>query len=233
MGAAPKHIAKYTEGYKRLFPDASILLIESSITNMFALPDFGPACQVIESFAKSSSRQDPYIVLQACSNGGANNATWLAERLLQTNNRLPYRKLILDCCPGKGEAISATQAISLSLPKQPLIRAIGSSLIFSVTVVLMGIYIAFGWEDTISRIRRRFNDANMFSTEVPKLYLYSEGDALVKWQHVHEHAEDARQKGYSVQEERFQKAAHVALLMEDGERYWYAVKDHILGLKEK
>ena len=73
----------------------------------------------------------------------------------------------------------------------------------------------------------------MFSTEMSRLYLYSENDALVEWKHVHEHAKDARQKGYTVREERFEKAAHVALLMEDSGRYWNAVKDHILGSKEK
>jgi hypothetical protein len=233
MGAAPKHISKYFDGYKRLFPNASILLIESTLTNMFALSDLAPACEVIDSFAKSTDDRDPYIVLQACSNGGANNATWLADRLLETNTRLPFRRLILDCCPGKGEAKPATDAITLSLPKQPVIRAIGSWLVYSVVIVMMSIYITFGWEDTVSRIRRRFNDANMFSTEMPRLYLYSGNDALVNWKHVYEHAEDARQKGYSVKEEKFEKAAHVALLMEDSERYWNAVKDHIVGLNEK
>ena len=233
MGAATKHIAKYIEKYKQLFPDASILLIESTLTDMFTGSDLAPACNVINSFAKSSDGQDPYIVLHAYSNGGANNATWLADRLLQTTERLPFSKLILDCCPGKGEATSVTQAITMSLPKQPLIRVIGSWLIYSTCVVMMSIYIALGWEDTISRIRRRFNDANMFSTEMPKLYLYSENDALVNWEHVHEHAEDAKQKGYLVREEKFTKAAHVALLIEDNDRYWNAVKDHILGANEK
>ena len=145
MGAAPKHIAKYIEGHKRLFPDASILLIESTVTNIFAASHLAPACEVVESYAKLTDGQDPYIVLQACSNGGANNATWLADRLLETNAGLPFRRLILDCCPGKGEAKSVTQAMSMALPKQPLLRAIGSWLIYSTCVVLMSLYIAMGW----------------------------------------------------------------------------------------
>ena len=238
MGAAPKHIAKYTDGHQRLFPNTSILLIESTLPNMLLGADLAPACEVIESFAKDTSlrpndTENPYIILQACSNGGATNASWLANSLLKTNERLPFRRIILDCCPGKGEVKGATEAMTMQLPKQPLVQLLGSWFLYSACVLFVAIYTTMGWEDGLTKLRRRLNDPTVFSTEVPRLYMYSEQDALVNWQHVHEHAEDARQKGYSVREEKFSKAAHVALLMEDSERYWNAVKDHVLNVNEK
>ena len=231
-------MAKYIDGHKRFFPDASILLIESTLPNMLLGADLARACEVIESFAKDTSlkpndHEDPYIILQACSNGGTTNASWLASSLLKTNEKLPFRRIILDCCPGKGEVKGATEAMTMQLPKSPLVQILGSWFFYSACVLFVAIYTTMGWEDGLTRLRRRFNDATVFSTEVPRLYMYSENDALVSWQHVHEHAEDARQKGYSVREERFLKAAHAALLMDDSVRYWNAVKDHVLNVNEK
>lgn len=237
MGAATKHMGKYIQGYKHLYPNASILLIESTLPNMFVGSDVTAACEVIEWFTKNSSSrstdtEQPYIILHACSNGGANNATWLAARLLKANSRLPFSRVILDCCPGRGEPKPASEAASMSLPKQTLIRLFGFWLFYSTFIVASFFYAAFGLEDAISRIRRTLNDADVFSTQRPRLYLYSDNDALVKWQHVHEHAEDARRKGFSVHEEKFSRAAHAALLIEDSERYWGAVREHLLEKKE-
>lgn len=38
MSAQPKHIAKYTTGYQKLFPNATILLIEAKYTTPFDSP---------------------------------------------------------------------------------------------------------------------------------------------------------------------------------------------------
>jgi hypothetical protein len=172
--------------------------------------NLAPVCEVIESFAndtslKPNNNKDPYIVLQACSNGGATNASWLATSLLQTKEKLPFKRIILDCCPGKGEVKGVAEAMTMQLPKQPLVQLLGSWFFYSACVFFVAIWTT----------------------------MYSENDALVNWQHVHEHAEDARQKAYSVREEKFSKAAHAALLMEDSVRYWNAVKDHVLRVNEK
>ena len=231
MGAAPKHISKYTEGFKHVFSNAAILLIESTLPNMFTGADLTLACKVLESY--SNNNPNGQIILQACSNGGANNATYLAVSYLKTHSRLPFTSLILDCCPGKGEAQSASEAMSMSLPKQPIARMLGYWIIYSISVVLMSLYIACGWEDTISRLRRRFNDSNVFHLGMPRLYLYSKNDKLVRWEHVREHACEAKRKGYQVTEEGFKNAAHAALLMEDNERYWAAVRELVLGKEEE
>lgn len=75
----------------------------------------------------------------------------------------------------------------------------------------------FGWEDKVSRIRRLFNDTKVFGKGMRRLYLYFEGDVLVKTEHVHEHAEDAKAKGYVAREEKFVSAPHCGLILEDSE----------------
>jgi hypothetical protein len=233
MGAAAKHISKYIEGFKKLFPNTSILLVESTVPNMLLGSDLAPARQVVQSFSKTTDGIQPSIILHACSNGGAAVATRLASLLTKPNEPSPFSRVILDCSPGKGEAKSATTAMTMSLPGPEIVRIVGFWLIYSTTVLLMGIYDVLGWENLVSRLRRLYNEPQVISIQAPKLYLYSKNDLLVRWEHVHEHAEEAKQKGYVVREEVFVKAAHAALLMEDSERYWNAVKEHVLEVPEK
>ena len=75
MGAAPKHIFKYIDGYRHLCPTASILLIESTLSRMFIGSDLTAACEIINSFVKNESSQSnsgtgPHAVLHCYSNGG-------------------------------------------------------------------------------------------------------------------------------------------------------------------
>lgn len=235
MGAATKHILKYTDGYKRLFQNANILLIESTLANMFIGSDLAPASEILDSFVQEAASENTdhgrqLIILHAMSNGGANNATWLAERFLKTHSRLPFDRMILDCCPGRPEVTSATRAITLSLPSQYLVRLIGSYLIYLGLLLSKLINETFGLENTIIRIRRQLNDPAIFPTATPRLYLYSEGDAMVDFRDVHDHAQEAKQSGcLVVQEEKFLKAPHCGLPIESSERYWDAVRTHVLN----
>ena len=69
LGAARKHIAKYTALYHCIVPDARILLVESSvgsITNTFArrqrMVKFTPAATaVLETLAECEHRSPPYF----------------------------------------------------------------------------------------------------------------------------------------------------------------------------
>ena len=90
---------------------------------------------------------------------------------------------------------------------------------------------SFGIENAISRVRRRLNDNALFPLTTPRLYLYSEGDAMVDFRDVHDHVEEARLQGCTVvREEKFLKAPHCAMLTEDQSRYWNAVRAHILNI---
>ena len=235
MGAASKHIAKYTNGYQRLFPEAAILLIQSSLSGMFLGCDLDPAFEVIQSYIQDSqadSKKDVkrLIVLHAFSNGGASNAIWLAKQLLQTHDELPFDSLILDSCPGRAKLASGTRAVTLSLPNQYLVRVVGWYVVCAALFTYMLVFNALSIEDDITRLRRSLNDAKLFSQKLPKPYIHSKADLMVDSRHVHEHAEEARQRGYAtVREELFESAPHCALLNEDSERYWTNVKAHVMS----
>lgn len=230
LGAAPKHIAKYTNGYKLLFPKSTILLIRAEISGFFLGSDLTSACDAIESVIYDSvSETKGPIVLHAFSNGGATNAIRLATQLAQRHIRLPFDTLILDSCPGRVELISGTDALAHSLPNQAIIRDLGWYLVFVAFRLYALVFVVFQFENPGSRLRRLLNDPSLLGS-TPRLYLYSKGDAIVDFHHIHEHAEEARCRGYAiVREVSFEKAPHCALLNEDSGRYWGAVSAHISG----
>lgn len=63
MGAAPRHIEKYTDMYRRLFPSSPILLLRSEATDFMkpraARENIRPAVGIVEAFAR-----DPWMPLR-------------------------------------------------------------------------------------------------------------------------------------------------------------------------
>ena len=99
-----------------------------------------------------------------------------------------------------------------------------AAFIYKIVVESLGI------ENLAAQLRDALNDASVFPTTLPRMYMYSEKDELVSPDDVHDHAEEARQKGYAVVQERvFHNAPHAALLQESTVRYWQAVKVHAMG----
>jgi hypothetical protein len=60
-------------------------------------------------------------------------------------------------------------------------------------------------------------------------YLFSEADEQVDWMDIKDHAEEARRKGWAVQEVVFEGSGHCAHFPKDGERYAEAMEGMWLG----
>lgn len=230
MGAQKKHIAKYTTGYRTLYPGTPILLIESTMGGITFGPDLSAAITCLAPYAKAAQSSDPRrgkVLLSLSSNGGATNACHLATALREKYGAVPFDALILDCTPSRGSIENATKAFAFSLPKQPVIRFVGWYLIYASIIAYVAVVQTFGIEDMAAKFLRILNDPAVFSTKARRLYMYSKKDELVLWEHVERHAEEARAAGYSVREEVFDTAPHCALINEDSGRYWGAVRTHV------
>jgi hypothetical protein len=210
MSAAPKHVAKYTQNYHRLYPKAEILWIESTLSGVWLGSDLTAAVEYLGShMGKEQSDIDRNlhpVLLHMFSNGGARNATYLATSLYEKLRSVPFHAVILDSCPGLGDVTAAANAMTFSLPSQWLIRTIGWYLLYAWMWTYVSLVITFGYEGIMPWIRRLLNDTDLFSTSSPRLYLYSHGDVLVAASDVHDHVEGAKQAGYKVREEVFQQA---------------------------
>jgi Eukaryotic protein of unknown function (DUF829) len=228
MGAAPRQISKYTDGYRKLFPKASILLIESSLPDMTHRSQAAqqerlkPACEVIASHLLGGGQQ---TVLHAFSNAGAQTATQLAERLQREHGSVPFTRTIFDSCPGRNDPAQVARAVTIAMPRRYFIRAIAVCSMHIWAIVYFFILRTIHIDDPISRTRRRLNDPALFPPSIPRLYLYSKADQMVGSIDIHKHALEAKAKGYlTIRETVFEMSSHCALVNEDREKYWNSVK---------
>ena len=76
--------------------------------------------------------------------------------------------------------------------------------------------------NSVEDLRRELNDLNTFGP-APRLYLHSKGDRLVAAEDVASHAAEIARR-LDVTREVWEYAEHVALPLEDAERYWVAVQ---------
>ena len=60
-------------------------------------------------------------------------------------------------------------------------------------------------------------------------YIFSEADEQVDWMDIKDHAEEARRKGWTVQEVVFEGSGHCAHLSKDAKKYVEAMKGMWLG----
>ncbi|KAH7146811.1 hypothetical protein B0J13DRAFT_584290 [Dactylonectria estremocensis] len=239
VAANPKHIAKYTASYQRLFPNASILIVQTWTYDVIFQPTDGfhsarlqPAHDIILSFLDAYlGSDDAGIVFHAFSNGGALTTGLLAMmlRCSRPHHKDLLHALVLDSCPGQGGYFASTYAIIVSARLHTYPYAVYT--ITSFLVYVAALYIAacgpLEIETMVDRIRRRLNDESLIGLNVPRLYLYSKVDELVHWTDVASHAGEARRKGYEVDEVVFQSSEHYAHLQEDAAKYWDAVSDFL------
>ncbi|KAA8649465.1 hypothetical protein EYZ11_008080 [Aspergillus tanneri] len=237
LGASPKHIAKYVDLHRSIAPHARILLIESEVAILVSSYAYQrraiqPAARAIcNSLAESSSNHPPKILLHTFSNGGTNTATQLLITLRETlHEPLPLIGLVLDSTPAKGTYWKSYDAMVFSLP--PSGRIFGSAVIHALLVVLYA-WIACGNENPASLMRRTLLDDKTIcpgdkvrdaGVNGNICYLYSKTDRMTDWHDVRDHADDARQKGWNVQEVLFDGSGHCAHMAQDSQKYSKAVK---------
>ncbi|KAK7421575.1 hypothetical protein QQX98_002042 [Neonectria punicea] len=239
VAANPKHIAKYTANYQRLYPNASILVVQTWTYDVIFRPTDGyhstrlqPAHDIILSFVDAhEGSEDNGIVFHAFSNGGA-LTTGLLSTMLRSSRPLHkdfFHALLLDSCPGQGGYSASTHALIVSMRLHTFSYPVYA--ITSLLVYIAALYIIpcgpLGIETMVDRIRRRLNDETLIGPNVPRLYLYSKVDQLVHWTDVVSHAGEAREKGYNVNEVVFQNSEHCAHLQENAAKYWDAVSDFV------
>lgn len=232
MTAHPHNIFKYVSGYQDLYPTSRIIVIRSSSGDWLwrstntRCRRVDPAVSAILAFCTATKKSDPEILLHLFSNGGSHQSTALLTAYGKTmSSSLPPHVKILDSCPGRGTFAESLKSLSAPLPRIQPLRAI----LVGILYVLLGIYclvcIVLGMPDAIERVRQILNDRELFENETRRCYIYSDADDMVSWRDIEAHAEDARQKGFVVQTEKFQGSAHCQHIRVEGGKYWGIVND--------
>jgi DNA repair protein RAD57 len=239
-GASPRRIAKYTAGYARLLPTASILLITTTIAEI-TMKSFvavkerlKPARGVISHFLDVDGKGgDPSrpVILHIFSHGGSNIGTQLVRSIREDSfakhERFvsALRLVIFDCCPGDSAFIRQYNAAAVSLPPAelyPTRNLLGKAILYP-SIGLLSVLQAAGVMSDVEGLRAELNDPTLFGSSARRLYVYSVEDEMVRWEDVESHMEEGRGRGYLVHGERFERGAHCALVMLDEERYWTSI----------
>jgi len=224
--ALPKHIAKYIEAHRQRYPQAQILVLESTVGDMMYTPYSVQRNRMIPvvDLLKGIAAANQEILLHIFSNGGSNSAVQLAEAWrARQSSPFPATSMVLDSCPGSPSLKLAADAVVSSTPKSSHWWAI----IFAWTVVVP--FVAFpvllGGMNVVASLRERLNDTQLFSTKTRRVYLCSSTDLMVPQEDVVSHCESARSIGFGVELVDFDGSAHVSHVMKDPSRYWSAIDD--------
>lgn len=228
MGATPKNISKYTDEYAKLYPQAGILLVTTSVADVIlrspAILSMRLQPAITETAAFTGLKDDerrPRILVVAFSNSGSLLFTIFAKTWKQKHGTiLPIAALILDSSPDRGDYNKAVKAIQISDPKISFLRypILGHFILGPLWVI----HHVISKENRIRRSYRELNDSCIIP-DVPRLYLYSKADEVVDWKDVEKHAR-AKKPSVWVDMVKFDRSDHVRHIQEDRKRYWDAIE---------
>ncbi|KAJ3571989.1 hypothetical protein NP233_g3397 [Leucocoprinus birnbaumii] len=260
MGARLPHLHKYTSVYREMYPNTTILLVQSEpsffwSTECLQRKALAPVVGVLgavgcippspqnERKAPNPPIDRPRILVHVFSNGGCFQMVTLGK-LLDSHQAKSITStgstsvVIFDSCPGSGSFKGSQQAFA-SVVRNPMAR-----LLVKVVVTVL-FCIQFVMKQVLRRqayfqaMKTRLNNPDVLpwtSKATPRLYLYSEGDDLVEVNAVEDHMRSGRENGYAISAEKFGKESkHVSHVRTDPQRYWAAIRrlwKEALGLGE-
>lgn len=224
IGASPKLIGQYTKAYISNIPNATIILITSSINSVMNLSVAQWVKQVDGAIDVIISHRSKPIYACAYSNGGLQSLVQLAQAYkARTKSTIDLKATVLDSAPGSPEITVAHRAALLS--------ANPPTVAYYPVSVLVWLYLGGYWtimtlrgiDNPMADARNKINDTALFRPG-QRVYIYCKEDQLVPWEWVEANAESAEKKGWEVKKELFAGSKHVAHAMTDKERYWQIVK---------
>lgn len=200
-----------------------------------------PAVAVVLAALTNSKQENvsPKLLLHTFSNGGTNTAAQLLiVAKAQLGSPIPFSGLVFDSCPAKGTYWKSYDAMILSLPKSPVSTFLGPLMVHGILILLYS-WIYYGNENPASLQRRIMLDEQTVGIGSKQIaaeshtisegqqmvyYIYSKADKMCDWRDIRDHADEARQAGYHVEEFIFEGSAHCAHLFKDPMRYGGTIK---------
>jgi len=234
--ALPKHVAKYVDGYRALFPAARIVLIFSPIlrTVLSGLDArtraMTPALEAIYGPAGTTTGPAASrILVQVMSNTGCINyaATLNAYAVRHPSAALPHALLVLDSAPGSTDFFANigrwSRAMALGVGRVPIPFAVTQA----IAAGFLGAMTFAGW--LVGRVSAAdfsvgaANNPALVDRGVRRLYLYSRADDIIHWEDIEQHAAVTQTEGYMVDVEMFEGTPHVGHMRTYPEQYWNAI----------
>ncbi|KAK8095956.1 uncharacterized protein PG998_002583 [Apiospora kogelbergensis] len=243
----PRNVSKYIEGYRALYPRATVVAVLATTFKAAYQPLHERTegmMPVVDAAFPARQQRPPRVLLHAMSNaGGINLASTLNAHLARHGTPLPHRVMVLDSVPGgvvfhrQVGRWSRAMAIGMrrSLPR------------WVPQAVLQAAFWVFLWAHKFWEFVLRRHHAGAWSREavnrhemvpVPprddsrtaedqhaprRLYLYSKEDDIIGWEDIEEHAEHASKLGYHADTEMFEGSGHVDHMRHHPQKYWESI----------
>ncbi|KAF1998941.1 indole-diterpene biosynthesis protein-like protein PaxU, partial [Amniculicola lignicola CBS 123094] len=249
MGSLDKHIAKYTEAYARLIPNARILLIKGTLEVMFttytaqrkairpALEPIQALLEECEYFANPAEPSTtPHILIQVLSNGGTNSFTQLLHAFkTKFGTPLPIVGMIIDSALAKGGWRQNHTALLQTLRFGLVSKVFIALPLINLSILALELSIAMGFQYRPEDVWRktpmdesllRYIGANGEGVEAKRLcYLVSKKDKNVPWVDTVSHAYLADNQGYEVQLFVWDDTPHCNHISKHADEYLAAIEN--------
>lgn len=232
----PKHVAKYADGFKALFPHSRQILVLSPISKaLFSdleqrSESMTPIVKILFPDEESRTTKTPKILAHTMSNTGAINygATVNAYRNMH-GDAMPHALLSMDSTPG------STNLTTDNLKRWSKAMALGTAgwfpwpfvvtqFIWAVALCINhGVESLLGRESAGAWSRKAANNPSYLRRDVRKLYMYSKEDDLILWRDIVVHADASQKLGWACDVEAFQGSGHVGHMRKHPEQYWNAI----------
>ena len=223
MDGQLKHIAKYADGYRMLYPTASILVLLHRQAHFFL--QHGALKRSVraglELVPQSTLTDGLSLHVHVFSNGGCFTLTKIMDAIRPIV--LKPRQVIFDSCPGIPTLRSNIMSFTM-ITRWRVVKV----MIAVVVLMTLGIYkalaLCLGLRDLPTRMREQLNSELFMDRSVPRLYLYSIADKLIDYRSVEAHMADAAARGYDVESKRWDDSEHVSHMRVHPVEYWETIQ---------
>ncbi|KAK2595239.1 hypothetical protein QQS21_007026 [Conoideocrella luteorostrata] len=230
----PKHVAKYADGFRDLFPHATQVVVLSPISRaMFSdlrqRSDY--MLPVLNAIFNNKQIDNSRILVHTMSNTGAvNYAATLNAYQEVYKHPMPHDLLIMDSTPGStefslGNASRWSRAMALGTAAWFPWPFLVTQSIWAVFLLLNTLYAwMVGKESPGAWSVRAVNDTKYEVKRARRLYLYSKDDDLILWEDIERHVAETRPLGWKADVEVFSGSGHVGHMRMFPAQYWGAIR---------
>ena len=223
MDGQLKHITKYADGYRVLYPTISILVLLNRQAH-FTLQHGALKRSVragLELVPQSTLTDGSSLCIHAFSNGGCFTLTKIMDAMRPVV--LKPRWVIFDSSPGIPTLRSNIMSFTM-ITRWRILKAMVALLVLMTLGIYKVLNLCLRLRDLPTRMREQLNSELFINRSVPRMYLYSIADKLIDYRSVEAHMADAAARGYAVESKRWDGSAHVNHMRDHPVEYWETIQ---------
>ncbi|KAL3456275.1 hypothetical protein BJX64DRAFT_271038 [Aspergillus heterothallicus] len=238
--AQPKHVTKYADGFRALYPGAKQIAVLSPIYKAIwrTMGQRVEAMKPIldEVFSPDADEADGHdgsgILVHVMSNtGGIAYAATLHAYRNKYGRPLPHQLVVLDSTPG------STDLTFANMKRFAFAMAVGTAKWFPwpffVTRGLWAIFLyllnlvekILGRTSAGAESVRTVETPELATIKARRLYLYGKDDQIILWSDIEAHVAKIRARGWKADCHLFDGSGHVDHMRKSPVVYWKAIQD--------